>query len=121
MRQFKCLSEFACRRQVRAAAEIDELALSVQRDGLTGRDCGDYFGLIVLADAFEKTDRIITISDFALDRLVAVDNFLHALLYDRKIFVRKRLISGEIVVKAILDSRADGNLGCGPQLFDGLG
>ena len=45
--------ELAGRRNVRAAAQIGELAFRVQRDRIVRRDRRDDLGLVMLADAFE--------------------------------------------------------------------
>ena len=45
------------RRQVRAAAQIDEIALAIQRDRLAGRNRADDLGLVALALGLERTPR----------------------------------------------------------------
>ncbi len=57
LRQLERLAQFAGARQVRAAAQIDEIALAVERNLLVAGDAVDDFGLVVFALAFEKFDR----------------------------------------------------------------
>src|SRR5690606_26898001 len=54
LRELEAGAETPRRRQVRAAAEIDERALAVQADRLAGRDRRDDLGFVVLADALEE-------------------------------------------------------------------
>src|SRR5690606_14482335 len=110
LRQLEREPEAAGRRQVRAPAQVDEVALPVQADRLIARDAGDDLGLVVLADAAKELDRAIAIPDLAHDRLVALDDLAHALLDALEILRRERLVAGEIVVEAVLDRRADRDL-----------
>ena len=49
------------------------------------------------------------------------DDLAH-LLFDLRAGLRgERLVAGEIVVEAVLDHRADGDLGAGTQLLHGFG
>ena len=45
----------------------------------------------------------------------------HALLDGREVFRGERTLVGEVVVEAVLDHRADGDLGVREQLLHGLG
>ncbi len=47
--------QLGCRRHVRAAAEVNEIALSVQRDLLIGRNGANQFGLVFLAQTPGRT------------------------------------------------------------------
>ena len=51
--------ELARGRHVRPAAEVDEVAFAIERDGLVARDRGDDLGLVVLAHALEELDRVV--------------------------------------------------------------
>jgi hypothetical protein len=51
--------ELAGGRHVRAAAQVDEIALAIERYILALRDRGDEFGLVVLADGLEELDRLV--------------------------------------------------------------
>src|SRR5690606_10523424 len=61
LRQLERGAEAPGRRQVRAAAQVDEVALPVQADRLVARDPGDDFRLVVLADAAEELDGAVAI------------------------------------------------------------
>jgi len=54
--QLEGLAEPAGRRQMRADAEIDEIALTIEADLLRGRDVADIFGLVALAEAVEERE-----------------------------------------------------------------
>ena len=114
-------AEPARRGQVRAAAQIDEAALAVQRDRLAGRDAADDLGLVALALLQEELDGGVAIPDLAHDLLVARDDFVHALLDALEILRRERRAAREVVVEAVLDGRADRHLRLGIELLDGLG
>src|SRR5439155_1745587 len=62
--------ELARRGHVRAAAEVGELALGVERDLLPGRDRGDDLGLVMLADRLEVAHRVVAWHELPYDRLV---------------------------------------------------
>ncbi len=52
-----------------------------------------------------------------LHRQVLLRQFFHALLYAGEVFRGKAVTGGEIVIKAVLDHRADGDLHPGEQLL----
>ena len=52
---------------------------------------------------------------------VAGDDLAHLRLDRREVVRRERLVAGEVVVEAVLDRRADGDLGAGEQLLHRLG
>ena len=113
-------AEPARRRQVRAAAQIDEVALAIQRDRLAGRNAADDLGLVALALLQEELDGGIAIPDLAHDFLVARDDLVHALLDALEVFRRERLAAREVVVEAVLDRRADRDLRLRIELLDRL-
>ena len=57
-------------RQVRPAAEIDEVSLPVEGDGLALRNRRDQLRLVELAHVLEHLDRVVARPDLALHRLV---------------------------------------------------
>jgi hypothetical protein len=105
---------------VRAAAEVLEVALAVEADVLAGRNFLDDARLVFLADAAEKRHGLVARHHLAVHRLVGLGQFRHALLDGGEIFRREGALEGKVVVKAILDDRADGDLGAGKQLLHGL-
>ena len=106
---------------MRAAAEIEPLALAVQGDGLVARDPLDDLGLVLLAPVAEVPHRLVAIPHLARDGLVAVDDLAHAFLHALQILGREGLLAGEVVVEPVLDGRSDGDLRLRPQLLDRLG
>ena len=97
-------------RQMWPAAEIDEVSLTVEADILISRNAGDDFCLIMLARLFKMFDRAIARPYFATDFFIAFNYFSHARFDCFEIVRRERLGAREIVIEAIFDCRADGNL-----------
>ena len=108
--QLERLAELAGRGEVRTPAQIDPLALAVQRDGLVARDVRDDLGLVLLAPVAEEPDRFVAVPFLARDRLVAVDDLAHAGLHQLQIIRGEGLLAREVVVKSVLDGRPDGDL-----------
>jgi hypothetical protein len=102
---------------VRAAAQVDEIALAVERHVLALRNRGDQFGLVVFADRLEEFDRLVARPDFARHREVLLRQFGHALLDGIQVFGRERTLAGEVVVEAVFDHRTDGHLRFREQLL----
>jgi len=102
---------------VRTAAEIHELALAVEREGLVGRDGGDDLGLVLLALVEEEAHRVVPRHLDPLDRQVAAGDFLHSRLDHLEVLGAEALLPGEVVVEPVLDHGADGHLGLGKQLL----
>ena len=109
--------QLAGRRHMRAAAQIDEIILFIQRNIFARRDRSDNFRLVFLAHVAEELDRLITRHHLTFDFDIAPGNFTHALFNRGKIFGRKRPLIGEIVVKAVIDHRPYRHLGIGKQLL----
>ena len=119
--QLKGLPEMPGRRQMRADAQIDKIALAIEAYFLFGRDLGDVFGLVALADPGKKRDCGVAVPDLAADRLVATNNVVHAGFDLFEIVRGERLGAGEIVVKPGLGRRAESDLGFGIKLLDRFG
>ena len=113
--------ELAGRGHVRAAAQVGEPALAVERDVFVGRDRGDDLRLVVLADRLEELDRLVARHELARHRLVLFRELGHALLDRRQVFRRERPLVGKIVVEAVFDHRADGHLRVREELLDRVG
>ena len=107
--------ELAGRRHVRAAAEVDEIALAVQRNSLIGGDRRDDLGLVRLAHVAEEAHRLVARHHAAFDRDVPLRQLGHFFLDRRQVVRRERALVREIVVEAVLDHRADGHLRIGKQ------
>ena len=101
-----------------SAAEIDEVALAVERDRFVGRDTRDDLRLVFFADATEELHGFVAIPDFARNRLITIDDFLHAGFDDLQVVFGKRFFAREVVVEAVVDRRSDCYLRVRPQLLD---
>ena len=100
---------------MRAAAEIEPVALLVNLDLLIWRNGVDQLDLEVLAHVAEGLLRFLARPHFLGEGPVAGDDFLHLLFDDGEVFQRERLVAEEVVIKTILDHRADGHLRARPQ------
>ena len=119
--QFEGMPHAAGRGKVRAAAQVDEIALLIEGDRLAGRDRLDKLDLERLVVLFVEGDRLVTGPDIADDRLVPVDDLVHARLDGGKVLVAEGRLAMEIVIEPVLDRRADGDLRLGIQLENRLG
>ena len=105
---------------MRAAAQIEPVALLVDFYLLVCRDGVDQFDLELLAHVGEDAFGLVARPDFLGEGFVARDDLAH-LLFDRgEIFRRERLVAEEIVIEAVLDHRPDGDLRAGPQRLHGF-
>ncbi len=103
------------------AAEIDEVALAVERDRLAVRDRGDDLGLVVLAHVLEQLHRLVPGHHRTLDLVICLGQLLHPRLDFLQVLGMEAGRIGEVVVEAVLDHRADGDLGLGVELLHRLG
>ena len=113
--------ELAGGRHVRPPAEINEVGLPVQRNVLVGRNVGDDLRLVVLAHLAEEGDRLIARHHRAGQRNVLGRQFFHPRLNPFQILGGEGPLEGEVVIKAVLDHRADGDLSGRIELLDGMG
>ena len=113
--------ELAGRRHVRAAAQVSECALAVERDVFIGRNRGDDLGLVLLALGLEKLDGLVARHELSGHRLVLFRELGHALFDRRKVLRREWTFIGKIVIKAVFDHRADGHLRVRKELLDRVG
>ena len=121
LHQFEAVAELAGGGQVRAPAQVDEIALAVQGHLLVGGQVADDLGLELLALLEEEGDRFVAVPDFTADVFVTAHDLLHA-LFDRTQVVRgKGRFPVEVVIKAVLDGRTDGHLGVREQFLHRFG
>jgi hypothetical protein len=66
-------------------------------------------------------DSLVAVPNLARDLLVAVDDLAHLRFDLRQVVERERRIAREVVIEAVLDGRADGDLRTGEQLLHRLG
>ena len=120
LHQFEGLADPARRRQVRPPAEIDPVALTIDRDDLVLGQIADQLGLVFLAHVFEMRDGVIAIPDFADERQVAIDDLGHTLFNRLEILRREGFVAGKVVIETVLDGRSDRDLCAREQLLNGL-
>ena len=63
----------------------------------------------------------VAVPHFTHDLFVAVDDLLHARFDGRQVIEAERRIAREVVIEAVFDGRADGDLGSGEQFLHRLG
>ena len=99
------------RRDMRAAAEIDEFPLTVERDrllvGKTGLQVIDFERL---SHVGEKLNRLGAGHFDPFERLVGLDDLFHLVFDGGEILFRERLVAEKIVVKAGLGRRTERQL-----------
>ena len=107
-------------RHMRAAAEVEPVALEIDLDRLVAGNGVDQLDLEGLALVAEHLLGLLARPDLFRERFVARDDLAH-LLFDRgEIFRRERLVAEEVVIEAVLDHRADGDLRARPQRLHGF-
>ena len=121
LHQLEGVADLAGRGHVRAAAEIEPVALLVDLDLLVGRNGVDQLDLEILALVAEDFLGLLARPDFLGEGFVARDDLLHLLFDDGQIFQRERLVAEEVVIEAVLDHRADGDLRARPQRLHRFG
>ena len=106
---------------MRAAAEVEPVALEIDLDRLVAGNGVDQLDLEGLALVAEHLLGLLAVPHFLGEGFVARDDLAH-LLFDRgEIFRRERLVAEEVVIEAVLDHRADGHLRARPQRLHGFG
>ena len=106
---------------MRAAAEVEPVALEIDLDRLVAGNGVDQLDLEGLALVAEHLLGLLAVPDFLGEGFVARDDLAHLLLDRGKIFRRERLVAEEVVVEAVLDHRADGDLRARPQRLHRFG
>jgi hypothetical protein len=104
--------ELAGAGHVRAAAQVLERLRGTATHPRC-RDAGDDLGLVGLAQALEVGHGLVARQHAAHHRLVLLGQLGHLLLDGGQVFRREGALVGEVVVEAVLDHRADGDLGVG--------
>ena len=120
LHQLEGVPDLAGRGHVRPAAKVEPLTLLVDPDVLVGWNRVDQFHLVGFALLAKDLLRLVPAPYFLREGPVALDDLPHLLLDGGKVLRRERLVACEVVVEPVLDDRADGDLGAGPQLLHGL-
>jgi len=107
--------------EMRAAAEILPVPVPVHAQRLVAGDRLDQLDLEGLAAGLVMRDGAIALPDLGGDRVAPVDDLLHPRLDAAEILRREGLGAVEIVVPAVLDDGADGDLHLGPDFLHGAG
>ena len=108
-------------RHVRSAAQVHEAPFAVEGDAFLGRNGRNDLGLVLLADGLEVLDGLLPVPFLAHHGLVQLGQLVHALLDGCQILGRERALVRKVVVEAVLDDRADGDLRLGEQILHGIG
>ena len=103
---------------VGSAAEVDELPLPVHGDFLALGNVADDLGLVGFALIPEEIHCARSVPDLAGNRFVASDDVVHPRFDALEILRCEGFIAGEVVVKAVLNGRADGDLGLRIEFLD---
>ena len=106
-------------RDVGPAAEVDEVALPVERHP-RGVEALEDLDLVGLAAFAEEGDRLLARKLLALERIVRADDVAHGGFDLREVLGRERLGLREVVVEAVLDRGPDGHLHAGEEPLHGL-
>ena len=108
-------------RHMRTAAQVGERAVPIQGHGVADDVLVHDLQLVALALGGEKGLGVGLGHVGARKRLVGGNALLHLRLNGLQIVRGKRTLVGEIIVEAVFDGRADGDLDGREKLFDGLG
>ncbi len=117
--QFEC-ADMAGGRQVRTAAEIDEVPLRIGGDRLPVREALDQLHLIVLSLSLEELDGVLLAEFPPGDGKLPLGDFLRARFDLFQIFRGEGPFVGEVVVEAVFERWADRQLRAREQFLDGL-
>jgi hypothetical protein len=101
--------------EMRAEAEIDEVAHRVALHGVVGL-LADQLDLEVLTALREQVQRLGLRDQLPLDAAVLLDDVGHLLLDGRQILRRERLRHQEVVEETVVGGRSDAVLRVGEQL-----
>ncbi len=111
----------ACVLQVRTTAEVLPIAVPIHAQGLVTRNALDQLDLIGLAFGLVMGNRFRALPNLGADRFALVDDLFHLLFNDREVLGCERLLAVEVVVPAVFDHRADGDLHVRPDFLHGAG
>ena len=102
--------QFAGTGHVRAAAQVREVALPVQRQFLIRGNGFDDLRLVLLAEVAKKCNGLVPRHDGAADAEVLLGKLLHLCLDCGQVVRGKRPLKGEIIIEPVFNHGADGDL-----------
>ena len=108
------------RSAVRAGTEVDEVALAVDGDDGIFRKVFDEFYFIILASVFEEFQSVGTGQDFFGNGKVFFDDLSHFSFNGSKVFLCETVFCVEVVVEAVFNGRANGELDAREEVLDSL-
>ena len=116
-------ADFAGVRNVRAAAQVDELSLAVEakRFIFLRKVFIDVFDLVLLAQILHQGTSFRGRTLKALERLRLLDDLAHLLFNAREILFADRRRRVDVVVEAVLQRRTEGELRAGEKPHHGPG
>ena len=106
---------------MRTAAQIEPVALFVDIDLLIFRNGVDQFDFETLTHVGEDALGVGARPHFFGEWLVARDDLAHLFLDRREVLRCEWLVAKKVVVEAVVDHRADGDLRARPQRLHGFG
>ena len=107
---------------VRAAAQVDELALPVEAQGrILLQVVVDVLDLVALVQVRDQGAGLGGGPLEALERLGLLDDLAHLLLDAREILLADRRRRVDVVIEAVFEGRPEGELHAGKQPHDGPG
>ena len=118
--QLEGVADLPGRGHVRAAAEVEPVALEIDLQVLVFGNGVDQLDLEHLALLLEDVARAVALPHLLGEGRVALDDLAHLRLDRGEILRRERLVAEEVVVEAVLDDRADGDLRAGEELLHRL-
>ena len=121
LHQLEGVANFTDARHVRAAAQVEPVALLVDLQRLVFRDCVNQLDLEVLALVAEHLLGFLARPFFLGEGFVARDDLAHFLFDDWQVFRHEGFVAREVIIEAVLDHRTDGDLRAGPQILHRFG
>ncbi len=106
------------RGQVRARAQVDKVALAVEGQLGILRQVVDQLHLVRLPALLHKGDGLVPRQGEALLPVIFLDDALHFLFDAGKVLRGEDLLHVKVIVKAVVNGGADGELGARKQVFD---
>ena len=111
----------ACVLKMRAAAQILPIAVPIHADFLIRRNGLDQFHLERLLGGLVMRDCAVAVPDLGAHRLAGVDDRAHPRLDRAQILGGEGFGAVKVVIPAVLDDRADGDLHVGPKFLHRTG